>query len=96
MGGSGFLTFKPPDDLLPLILQLALQLLPPLLLLGDLFILFLFSRIPGGSPAQNLPGSLPILILYPHGGGAATQQWQEEVRVSCGQRQQADQLGLGP
>lgn len=81
-GRGWLLTFKPPEDLLPFILQLALQLLPPLSLLGNLIILFLFSRIPGGSPAQNLPRSLPILILYPHGRGAATEQRQEEVRVS--------------
>lgn len=83
MDGSGFLTFESPKDLLPLILQLSLQLLPPLPLLRGLVFFLRFSRIPGGSPAQNLPRGLPILILYSHSRRAATQQWQEEVRVGC-------------
>lgn len=81
--GNGFLTFESPNDFLPLVLQLSLQLLPPFLLLGGLVFFLLFSRIPGGSPAQNLPRGLSILILYSHGRGTATQQWQEEVRVGC-------------
>lgn len=83
MDGNGFLTFKPPDDLLPLILQFSLQLLPPFPLLRGLVFFLFFSRIPGRSPAQNLPRGLPILILYSHSRGAAAQQWQEEVCVGC-------------
>lgn len=85
-GGCGWkwiLTFKPPDDLLPLVLQLSLQLLSPFPFLGGLIFFLLLGRIPGGSPAQNLPWGLPILILYSHGRGTATQQWQEEIRVGC-------------
>lgn len=81
LGLTGNVIFKPPHDLLPLVLQLSLQLLPPLPLLGGLIFFLLFSRIPGGSPAQNLPRCLPILILYSHGRWTATQQWQEEVCV---------------
>lgn len=93
MHGNGFLTFKPPDDLLPLILQLSLQLLPPFPLLRGLVLFLLFSRIPGGSPAQNLPRGLPILILYPHSGRAATQQWQEEVCVGCWESREQKSAG---
>lgn len=77
----GSIIFKPPDDLLPLILQFSLQLLPPFPLLRGLVFFLFFSRIPGRSPAQNLPRGLPILILYSHSRGAAAQQWQEEVCV---------------
>lgn len=77
----GSIIFKSPDDLLPLILQLSLKLLSPFPFLRGLIFLLLLSRIPGGSPAQNLPWGLPILILYSHGRGTATQQWQEEICV---------------
>lgn len=96
VGGNGFLTFKPPHDLLPLVLQLSLQLLPPLPLLGGLIFFLLFSRIPGGSPAQNLPRCLPILILYSHGRWTATQQWQEEVCVGYWWDSSKQKLGGTP
>lgn len=94
VGGNGFLTFESSNDLLPLVLQLSLQFLSPLPFLGSLIFFLLFSRIPGGSPAQNLPRGLPILILYSHGRGTATQQWQEEIRVGCGW-ESSEQSSLG-
>lgn len=78
MGG---IIFKSSNDFLPLIFQFSLQLLPPFLLLSSLIFILLFSRIPGGSPPQNLPRRLPILILYSHGRRTTTQQWQEEICV---------------